>query len=70
MEEDSEVLIRTKAFERGVLALPGTVFLPRGQKTAFVRASFGLLNEEEVEEALRRLRGVILDARAAVPAAN
>ena len=47
---DSESLIRTRAYERGVLALPGTVFLPRGGKTAYVRASFSLLGEEEVEE--------------------
>jgi hypothetical protein len=30
---DSEAVIKTKAFERGVLALPGTVFLPNGNKT-------------------------------------
>ncbi|KZT67413.1 PLP-dependent transferase [Daedalea quercina L-15889] len=62
-EGDSESLIRTKAYERGVLALPGTVFLPRGGKTAYVRASFSLLGEEEVEEAVKRLRETILEAR-------
>ena len=60
---DSEVIIRTNALERGVLALPGTVFLPNGRKTAYVRASFSLVSEAEVDEALRRLREVILDAR-------
>ncbi|KAJ2966423.1 hypothetical protein NUW54_g13811 [Trametes sanguinea] len=44
-EEDSESLIRTKALEKGVLALPGTVFLPDGGKTAYVRAAFSLLDE-------------------------
>lgn len=53
---DSEDLIRTKAYEGGVLALPGTVFLPSGRKTAFVRASFSLCTEEQVNEALKRLR--------------
>ncbi|TFK69934.1 PLP-dependent transferase [Pluteus cervinus] len=61
---DSEAIIRTKAFDRGVLALPGTVFMPDGRKTAYVRAAFSLSTEPEVEEALRRLRQVILEARA------
>lgn len=61
---DSEDVIRTKAFERGVLALPGTVFLPNGRKTAYVRASFSLTSEEDVELAAQRLREVVLDARA------
>ena len=64
-EGDSESVIRTKAYERGVLALPGTVFLPRGGKTAYVRASFSLLGEEDVEEAVKRLRETILEARTA-----
>ena len=62
-EGDSLDLIRNKAFENGVLALPGTVFLPDGRKTAYVRASFSLLQEEDVHEALRRLRVTILEAR-------
>lgn len=62
-EGDSESLIRTKAFENGVLALPGTVFLPNGAKTAYVRASFSLLEEAEVREALRRLREVLVRER-------
>ncbi|KAF9463949.1 pyridoxal phosphate-dependent transferase [Collybia nuda] len=62
-EGDSESIIREKAVERGVLALPGTVFLPNGQKTAYVRASFSITGEEDVEEAVKRLRQAILDAR-------
>ena len=62
-EGDSASIIREKAVQRGVLALPGTVFLPNGRKTAYVRASFSLLPEEDVEEAIKRLRDVILDAR-------
>ncbi|KAF7337049.1 PLP-dependent transferase [Mycena venus] len=67
-EDDSALVVRTQAFERGVLALPGTVFLPNGRKTAYVRAAFSLLGEEEVDEALRRLKETILDARAAAGA--
>ena len=60
---DSEAVIRTKAFEKGVLALPGTVFLPNGTTTAYVRASFSLTEEKDVDEAIQRLRDAILDAR-------
>ncbi|SJL09891.1 related to aromatic amino acid aminotransferase I [Armillaria ostoyae] len=63
-EGDSESVIRTNAFERGVIALPGTVFLPNGRKTAYVRASFSAVGEEDAEEAVKRLRDAILDARA------
>jgi len=63
--DDSEALVRTKAYERGVLALPGTIFLPNGRKTAYVRAAFSLLPEADVDEAVKRLRDTILDARQA-----
>lgn len=62
-EGDSRELIQTKAYENGVLALPGTVFLPDGRKTAYVRASFSLPTEEQVNEALKRLRVVLLRER-------
>jgi len=62
-EGDSLDLIRNKAFENGVLALPGTVFLPDGRKTAYVRASFSLLSEEDMNEGLRRLKVTILEAK-------
>ena len=67
-EEDSESIIRTNALERGVLALPGTVFLPNGRKTSYVRAAFSLQSEDRVEEAVKRLRQAILDAREATAA--
>lgn len=59
---DSEALIRSKALENGVLALPGTVFYPNGTKTPYVRASFSLLEEKDVDEALRRLSMVVRQA--------
>lgn len=67
-EGDSDDIIRNKALENGVLALPGTVFLPNGRKTAYVRAAFSLLPEDQVDEALKRLRTVILQARAEISA--
>ena len=60
---DSEAVIKTKAFQKGVLALPGTVFSPNMSKTAYVRASFSLIDAEDVDKAIRRLRDAILDAR-------
>jgi tryptophan aminotransferase len=60
---DSASVIQTKAFEEGVLALPGTVFLPNSARTAYVRASFSLLEDGQVNEALRRLRTVMLRER-------
>lgn len=62
-EGDSEDIIRTKAIEKGVIALPGTVFMPNGGKTPYVRASFSLLSEAAVDEGLKRLREAILEAR-------
>ncbi|KAJ4490531.1 pyridoxal phosphate-dependent transferase [Lentinula aciculospora] len=62
-EQDSRTLIETHAFANGVLALPGTVFLPNGSKTPYVRASFSLLDENQVIEAMKRLRKTVLEVR-------
>jgi tryptophan aminotransferase len=62
-EGDSHAAILTTGVERGVLALPGTAFLPNGRKSAYVRASFSLTPEKDVDEALKRLREAILAAR-------
>ncbi|KAI0342591.1 PLP-dependent transferase [Trametopsis cervina] len=59
--DDSDLLIQSKAFERGVLVLPGSVFYPNSRVSAYVRASFSLMEEKEVDEALRRLRLAILE---------
>ncbi len=61
---DSRALIEKRAFAHGVLALPGTVFLPNGRETSYVRASFSLASPEDVDAALSRLREAILAARA------
>lgn len=66
--EDSEEIIRDKAFKKGVLAMPGSPFMPDGQRSSYVRASFSLLEPNEIYEALRRLREVLLEARAEVAA--
>lgn len=63
-EGDSATIIRTHALEKGVLALPGTAFLPNGRKTAYVRASFSVLGDADIDEALRRLGSVVAEAKA------
>ncbi|KAG6818336.1 hypothetical protein H0H93_005905 [Arthromyces matolae] len=63
IEGDSFALISEKAVKEGVLALPGTAFLPNGRRSAYVRASFSLNNEAEINEALKRLAKVIRAAR-------
>ncbi|KAJ7485806.1 pyridoxal phosphate-dependent transferase [Mycena latifolia] len=61
---DAHALVTEKAVARGVLAVPGTAFMPGGGATPFVRVSFSLIEEGKAEEACRRLRDVILEARA------
>jgi tryptophan aminotransferase len=67
IEGDSAELIRTKAFNNGVLALPGTSFIANGGRSAYVRASFSVLNDEDTDEALRRLAEVVREARGEKP---
>lgn len=62
-EGDSHAAILTCGVERGVLALPGAAFLPNGRKSAYVRASFSLTPEQDMDEALKRLREAIVVAR-------
>ncbi|KAJ3503955.1 hypothetical protein NLJ89_g8202 [Agrocybe chaxingu] len=62
---DSETVIRTRAFANDVLAMPGAPFIPNGGRTPYVRASFSLIGEDEVDVAMQRLRETILQERAA-----
>ncbi|KAF7305471.1 Aminotran-1-2 domain-containing protein [Mycena chlorophos] len=61
---DSQFLIRERAVAKGVLAVPGTAFMPLAGKSAFVRVSFSIIEDADAEEACRRLREVMLEARA------
>lgn len=58
-EGDSERVIKEKALEAGVLALPGKSFFVLGRATPYVRAAFSLLDENDVDEGLRRLAEVV-----------
>ncbi|KAF7290680.1 Aminotran-1-2 domain-containing protein [Mycena indigotica] len=63
-ESDARVLILERAVAKGVLAVPGTSFMPLAGKSPFVRVSFSIIEEADAEEACRRLREVMLEARA------
>ncbi|KAJ7150604.1 pyridoxal phosphate-dependent transferase [Mycena filopes] len=62
-QTDSYDLISTHAVAKGVLAVPGTAFMPLRGPSPFVRVSFSLIEEDAAEEACRRLRSVVLEAR-------
>ena len=68
-EADAYAVIAEKAVEKGIVAVPGTAFMPGGGKSGFVRTSFSLVSDADADEAMRRLREVILDAQAAVQSA-
>lgn len=61
---DSKVLGLGKGVEKGVLTVPGQAFMPLGGATPYIRVSFSLIEEDKAEEAFRRLREVVLAARA------
>ena len=60
---DSYELIRSKAVEKGFLALPGVAFMPSGSTSPYVRVSYSLSTAEQADEAFKRLRAVLLEAR-------
>lgn len=57
--KDSYALISDKAKAAGVLAVPGVAFIPDGSTSSYVRTSFSIIAEDDVAEALRRLRAVV-----------
>jgi len=69
-ETDSYSVVLGKAVSKGVLAVPGTAFMPLGGATPYVRVSFSIIEEDKAEEACRRLREAILEARAEAAAAE
>ncbi|PGH10866.1 hypothetical protein AJ79_05226 [Helicocarpus griseus UAMH5409] len=59
---DSFDLLSTKGRESGVLAIPGVAFMPNGQKTCQLRASYSLIAEAEMDEACRRIADLVDDS--------
>lgn len=58
-EADSSIFIRTKALDNGILLLPGDVTYPIQRRSAHARISFSLLDEQSMDEAIRRLASVL-----------
>ncbi|KAF7329111.1 Aminotran-1-2 domain-containing protein [Mycena kentingensis (nom. inval.)] len=67
---DSHALVLQRAVAKGVLGVPGTAFMPLGGKTSYIRVSFSLIDDKDAEEACRRLREAVLEARADAAAAK
>ncbi|UZJ52692.1 hypothetical protein CBS101457_002012 [Exobasidium rhododendri] len=59
---DSNALISEKAKAKGILAVPGMSFLPEKGSSCYVRTSFSLIPEDDVEEGFKRLRSVVEEA--------
>ncbi|KOS12632.1 aromatic amino acid aminotransferase [Malassezia pachydermatis] len=58
-EGDSFEVIKTKAVEENVLAVPGNSFFSDQRSTPYMRVSFSLIGEEDMEEGLRRIRRAV-----------
>lgn len=61
-EGDSFALINDKARAKLILAVPGMSFLPDKAISCYVRTSFSLIPDDQIEEGFRRLRQVVEDA--------
>ena len=53
--------VPAKAVRHGILFLPGESSFYGKRRTACVRVSFSILNDEEMDEALRRLADVLIE---------
>jgi len=51
---DTEELIKLRAFKAGVLLLPGRAFSPNDEPSPYVRASFSIATEDQIDLALKR----------------
>ncbi|KAK0199870.1 TdiD protein [Desarmillaria ectypa] len=58
---DSGAFIKHSAMHKGILMLPGESTYHDGRKTCYVRVSFSLLSDEDVDEVLRRLAAALRD---------
>ncbi|KAL4736959.1 pyridoxal phosphate-dependent transferase [Aspergillus similis] len=56
---DSFELLKNQGTKNGVLAIPGVAFMPRGEKTCCIRVSFSLVPEGDMDEACRRIAGLV-----------
>ena len=56
---DAEKLIKERALAQKVLLVPGGAFSPSGAKSSFVRASFSVATDEQMDEAMRRFASLL-----------
>ncbi|KAL4758922.1 aminotransferase-like domain-containing protein [Aspergillus foveolatus] len=56
---DSFELLRSQGMKNGVLAIPGVAFMPGGEQTCYIRVSFSLVPEGDMDEACRRIAGLV-----------
>jgi len=59
--DDSSDLVLKKAVEKKVLMVPGVSFIPGGGTSGFVRLSYSTASEEQMKEACRRLKMLLLE---------
>ena len=57
--DDSHALITEHAVSSKVLLVPGSSFMPCGSPSSHVRAAFSTAEPDEIDEALRRLAGLL-----------
>ncbi len=62
--DDTEMLIKQKAIDQKVIMVPGTSFTPKSRSrppvpSQFVRAAFSTASVPDMDEALRRFKGLL-----------
>lgn len=62
---DSHALISEHAVSAKVLLVPGTSFMPDSSPSSHVRAAFSTASPDDIDEALKRLAGLLRNAQAA-----
>jgi len=56
---DTSELIQQRAVDAKVLFVPGKVFMPNGEDSPYVRAAYSTATFDDIDEALKRLRGLM-----------
>ncbi|TIB36823.1 hypothetical protein E3P86_02366 [Wallemia ichthyophaga] len=59
--DDSNEVIKERAINNGVIALPGVVFYPTPRVTPYTRLSYSMASIEDAEEAFKRLRRTVFE---------
>ncbi|KAL1917420.1 uncharacterized protein VTP21DRAFT_3813 [Calcarisporiella thermophila] len=60
--EDTRELVKKKALEKKVLAVPGEAFIPNTRPSPYLRLSFSTIQEAQMDEALSRLAELLREA--------